>query len=220
MVNKLTKQFSTALLALSVLLLAPAAKAELANFTVTWEPQNFTGDTPSGGNAVATFTLDTKYINRSADMSPDDFLSMDKVSNFELTVQGVTVGNGKFYASDFSSINITSHFPLTFNGELLGQHSATAAWDEPPFGLCNSGRCGSFNLNSINPAAPAALMPFIFFANGEPEEGKIVVPMQVTSIIATSVVPEPSTTMLLLLGIGATGYLARRKIHEQQNFRI
>lgn len=118
-------------------------------------------------------------------------------TNLVMTVKGAGVGNGVFTSQNFVAMLFQTSSPLDFSTDLIGQKLANGAI----FG--SSG--GEFNLFSITPHAPLGVSRFILGTNNGfgPR-------MSLTSLIATTPVPEPATWAMLILGLAAVGFTLRR----------
>ena len=202
------KKIAAAALTLGALMLAPPARAGMRTFEVTW----------SNDSAVAigfaAVTLDTALITVQA---PYAFhvIPIDQVRDLRLTIVGGPGGNVSYGKAAFSGISFTSSSALDLSRELIGQpvtvHDVIGGMPvvyQAPFGVVDDGRTGSFNLFSHLDSTPHSVQPFQIasYAGGVYSDT-----LHVTSILPrASVVPEPQTYALLLLG-GAALALVRRR---------
>lgn len=216
------RRVAAVLVSLAALSVSPGATAKLMTFTATYGPSS---DAPSAvGSAVATFTIDTEWISAVyVDTTYKAPITMDRVINFSLTIQGANVGNGTYGAADFQGIIFDYWGPLDFSKQLIGQTYVPPdlTYKSLPFGSTNSGWGGNFGIvGAVGSNYPTEFMAFEMLTNGQPANGKANDLLRVTSLTAVpyampSAVPEPSRIAMLLAGLGLTGFIARRKSNRK-----
>lgn len=198
-----------------VLGIATSSRAELIDMEVHWSGANAT--IPNGASAVATFTLDTSFINPSGDnwaWAPSwnpgpGHLTTEIYLNLQLTVSGSGAGNGVFDISDFEYIGLVtgdgSTPALDFHSELLGQVGPLGGWGSP---LDNIGGFYLYKNFTNAPLGPNSVHPFTFLSGGNDE-------MVLSSFSAASspvvAVPETGTWVMGIVALGVSAFLVRRR---------
>jgi hypothetical protein len=190
-VSSPTSRIATiAAFALAMLLaVAPSAKA-LMIFDLTWD------GTPNGNGAHATGQI---TFNDGLPLNPSGFViyqsALGDITALTVTVTGASAGNGTFTLADFAPTQTaywdTEGATLNLYQELVGQSAGGGTWGTP------DGNHGDFNIFNAagSPTAPCGANYFQLGADGG--GGDV---MNLTSMVA---VPEPSTALLVVLGIGA-----------------
>jgi hypothetical protein len=214
-----TKRTIAAIICTAAVAASPAALADMVTFTIQWKPSDPNGTFLSSAvSAVATLTMDTKYINQPG---PDN-IPMADVQSLSLTI-----GNDTFGKSNFDSLRFNYGHQLIYSGEMIGQYTGQTSFGDftGPYGTM-IGQGGVFNLNGNGSTlgngdvSPVSIQAFVMSTNGAPwvDNGLTHSIMRVSSMIATwdgpspvSAVPEADTYALLLAGLGITGWMARRK---------
>lgn len=140
--------------------------------------------------AVGSFDVADDAINANT-------LSLGTLKNFTMTVSGAGKGNGTFGASSFTSLLFYTPSALDLSKDLVGQTLAN--------GTIFGSTGGIFGLFSIAPNSPISTTNFTLRANNGfgPK-------MTLTSLIATTAVPEPASWAMMILGLGMVGFALRR----------
>lgn len=184
--KNIVKKFALVSAAAFMALASSTSMAALITENVQWSGASFSNHASAQG--VVTFDTGTNVI-----------------SGISLTVMGANAGNGTFSTADFRGLFFYSPSPLNYTEELIGQSLSGGG----TFGT-QSGRFGStgdFNLFTNRNDVPTGTSPFVFTTlRGAGDR------MLVTSMTqAVAAVPEPETYALVLAGLGALCFVARRR---------
>jgi hypothetical protein len=163
-------------------------------------------------NAAATgfLTFDTALLPTIGNTFVQTPLS-PAVSNLHLTITGAADGgNGIFGLSDFSSISFSTPSTLDFSKQLIGQVLTNGCTYGTSTGDCDTGNAGDFNLfAAANSTAPNGTYYFQLTA----ATGEVLL---ITSLLPEATVPEPTTVVLLSLGLLGVA-ASRRKSAKSKN---
>lgn len=172
---------------------APSAQADYI-FNCTWSGVS------NGNSASATGTIAFKTgLPANPDSSPTTYAMGSDITALSVTVTGASAGNGTFTMGDFTyAYWNTMGSTLDFGRELVGQSIGPGV----TWGTAHDGSAGDFNLFAAAAPAPNGTTYFQLTSNASDGDA-----MYLTSMIA---VPEPTTTLLFALGIGAM--VVRRRV--------
>lgn len=211
MLASTAKRTIAAMLCTAAVAASPAALADMVTFNIEWKPSDPDGNVLSSAvSAVATLTMDTRYINQPG---------LDNIPMADIQSLSLTIGNDTFGKDNFNSLRFNYNHALIYSGQMIGQYTGQTVFNDftGPFGTM-IGQGGVFNLNGNGSAlgngdiAPVSIQAFVMSSNGGPwvDNGLTHSIMRVSSMIATPV-PEADTYAMLLAGLGITGWMARRR---------
>lgn len=213
---------------MAILVAASPAAASLMTFNFT-----FTGAAYGDNNAVATgditfdsvlLTIPGRYVYDPSSLYTNYGTHIPGlVTALNLTVTGSTDGDGTFSLSNYAAVvfDTSTLLAMDLTKQLVGQATTSPTgkkWgyseiipeSDPP-----TSYTGDFQLfaSSVIPlpfvVAPSGIAPFQLGSNGaQGNDG-----MQLTSFVAVAV-PEPTTYVLLALGLGIVGF-ARKRMNQQ-----
>ena len=173
------------------------AQAEIKTFNITWSGESFSNN----ARATGFITFDTNYFLTNGNIHFGEVIDL----GVRVTGSSVIAANGTFNKHDFSYIDFYSPIPLDFSRELIGQ---PVSGDEA-FGqeFLDKISLSAFTIdrNANNTLAPTSRWYFSLKTYGEDR-------MLVTSITP---VPEADTSVMLLMGAGVMGFMARRRKNAQ-----
>ena len=206
-----------------ITLLAAAQPAWAGNLSFNF---SFSGMDYDGNNALATGSItfdDTKLANPGRNLwDPNNLYpgygtaTAGLVTGLSVTVTGSTggLGDGNFNLADFDAVLFdTSTIALNLGKQLIGQATSSPngkTWgqDDPvnPLPSPAAFYTGDFQLFAkAGSAAPYGIYPFQVGTNGGNDDG-----MQLVSFASASI-PEPSTFLLVGLGLGVLAYAKKDK---------
>jgi hypothetical protein len=200
-----------------ITLLAAAQPAWASNISFNF---SFSGAAYGGNTALANGTItfdDTKLANPGRNLwDPNNLYSSygtataGLVTGLSVTVTGLTggLGDGTFNLTDFDAVLFdTSTIALDLAKQLMGQATSSPngkTWgQDDPITLSNPPAfyTGDFQLFAkTGSAAPYGIYPFQVGTNGGNDDG-----MQLVSFAPASL-PEPSTFLLVGLGLGVLAF--------------
>ena len=187
------KKVATAL-ALSALALPVFAAQQ--TFDLAWSGASF------GNTATATgqITFDPSQLTTFNQV----VFPSTVVTGASISIQGATVGNGTFDASDFEFVVIERIDGLDLSRQLVGQALADGSTWGTSTGALGNGNGGDFNFFANNGDAPVGTWWFtLTTADGGGDS------LLLTSM--TAAVPEAPGPAMLLAGLGLVGVFARRR---------
>ena len=169
-------------------------------FDLTWSGASF------GNTATATgeITFDPAQLDTYSEFN----FPSTVVTDVSITIQGATVGNGTFNASNFGFVVIDLADGLDFSKQLVGQSLGNGSTWGTSTGSGGNGNGGDFNFfsNGGSSDTPNGSWYFTLSAAGSGDS------MLLTSMTAaTAAVPEAQTSAMLLAGLGLVGVIARRR---------
>ena len=168
--------------------------AAVVQYNANWSGAAY-GNTAT---ATAIISIDTSLVPNPG--SHSIFLTIPVwFADIQLTIQGATSGNGTFQKTDFAGLSWnTSGGTLNLSQELVGQVTSGQPW-----GTTNSGTSGDFNIIRAeeSPSAPTATNYFRLTPSGSSDN---------MNLVSFAPVPEPSSSMLIVLSAVALGLKRRR----------
>jgi hypothetical protein len=168
---------------LTLLLGGASASATPITLNLTYSGASF----GNGATGTGTITLDDALIPNPGLVANVPAATLG-ITAFSITISGASSGNGTFGLADVTNWVWFSTQPLNLTQELVGQaHFHDFNWCSISFLPCT-------------PPAPGGAIPFVIRTNAETGD----------QLLLTSMVPEPSTTLLLACGLVGLGV---RRLH-------
>jgi len=172
-----------------------AVPADAATFLFNFSGASFGNTaTASGQFDIA----DSALTAVGANVNP----SYGLISNLTMTVSGAGAGNGVFTTGNFVTMFFRAPGTLDFSRQLVGQQLTGGT----VFGQAGqAGLAGDFTFFSLAPHTPTAFTTFTLGA-----DRGLGAKMALTSLVATTAVPEPAAWAMLIVGLGVVGFALRR----------